>query len=183
MISAVDMSPSYERRKICQGPITNWGVDSRGTKIHSACVLDSNQLLARLADLEVKNVDIARVLRIPESRVSEMRAGKRRIKLDEAVKLVEAFRLEEASQEGAITPLTTPIARLLVLHVSSSVGAELPEEQVVELAADLRAFATFVSDPQVRDSVQAAGGFLKALQLRRRSGKVTPPAPRLRPAR
>ena len=174
MISAAVMSQPYERRKIKSIGLTKGGVDFNGTKIQFACVLNSTQLLARLSDREIKNVEIARVLGIPESRVSEMRAGNRRIKLDEAVKLVQAFKLEgDGSAAAEITPLTTPVARLLVLHVATSVQAELTDEQVSELATDLRAFATFVADPQVRDSVQAADGFFQALRMRRKVPKAT----------
>jgi predicted XRE-type DNA-binding protein len=179
MISEAVIRLPYANRKISQGPVTKSGVAFDGTKFQFACVLNSTQLLARLTDAEIKNVEIARVLNIPESRVSEMRAGKRRIKLDEAVKLVEVFNLDEKAAQ--ITPLTTPIARLLVLHVANAVKADLPDEQVGELAADLRAFATFVADPQVRDSVQAADGFLQALRIRRKVPKATTPEPRQRP--
>lgn len=181
MISAVDMSPSYVNRKISQVPFTKRGVAFEGTKIHLERVLNSTQLLARLTDAEIKNVEIARVLGIPESRVSEMRAGKRRIKLDEAVKLVEAFELE-ADQPATITPLTTPIARLLVLHVAQSLSVELQEDVLADLAADIRAFAIFAADPQVRDSLQAADGFLRALRVRRKVPATSQPKQRPHPA-
>jgi predicted XRE-type DNA-binding protein len=181
MISAVDMTASYVNRKICQVPVTKRGVAFDGTKLQFASVLNSSQLLARLSEAEIKNVDIARALGIPESRVSEMRAGKRRIKLDEAVKLVDAFDLDPEADASQITPLTMPIARLLVLHVAQSLRADLPEETVADLAADLRAFALFASDPQVRDSLQAADGFLQALRIRRKVPKASPPLPRQRP--
>lgn len=183
MISAVDMATPYERRKVKSIAHTKPGVDFYGTKIHSARVLNSTQLLARLSDLGIKNVEIARVLKIPESRVSEMRAGNRRIKLDEAVKLVEAFNLEEVARANPVTPLTTPIARLLVLHVAGSLRQDLPEETIADLAGDLRAFAQFVADPQVRDSVQAADGFLQALRIRRKVPRAIPPAPSQTPRR
>lgn len=177
MISAAVMAQPYESRKIKSIGHTKPVVDFNGTNFHFARVLNSTQLLARLADLEVKNVEISRVLGIPESRVSEMRAGNRRIKLDEAVKLAEAFQLEEGGATAPITPLTTPIARLLVLHVANSLQQDLPEESIADLAADLRAFATFVADPQVRDSVQAADGFLQALRIRRKVPRANQQGP------
>lgn len=168
MICDTVMPQSYGNRMLSQEGLTKRGVDFYGTKFHPARVLDSNQLLARLSDAGIKNVEIARVLKIPESRVSEMRAGNRRIKLDEAVKLVDAFKLEGETGASPITPLTIPIARLLVLHVAGTLGVDLADDQLADLAADLRAFATFVADPQVRDSVQAADGFLQALRIRRK---------------
>ena len=181
MISAAVMPLYYERRKICQAPVTKRGVAFDGTKLQFASVLNSTQLLARLTEADIKNVEIARALNIPESRVSEMRSGKRRIKLDEAVKLVDTFDLDPEDKASQITPLTTPIARLLVLHVAQSLRTELPEETVADLAADLRAFALFASDPQVRDSLQAADGFLQALRIRRKVPQASPPVPRQRP--
>lgn len=181
MISEAVIGKPYERRMDKSTALTKRGVDFFPQPELSQCVLNSTQLLARLTDANIKNVEIARVLGIPESRVSEMRAGKRRIKLDEAVKIVSAFSLE-TSQAVNITPLTTPIARLLVLHVAGSVGVELPEESVADLAADLRAFALYAADPQVRDSVQAADGFLQALRIRRKVPAASPPKPSPRSA-
>ena len=181
MISAAVMPNQYDIRNHIAIGNTKRGVAFDGTKLQFASVLNSTQLLARLSEADIKNVEIARALGIPESRVSEMRSGKRRIKLDEAVKLVDTFDLEDEARANQITPLTTPIARLLVLHVAQSLRTELPEETVADLAADLRAFALFASDPQVRDSLQAADGFLQALRIRRKVPKASPQEPRQRP--
>ena len=69
MISAVVMPTPYVNRKICQVPVTKRGVAFDGTKLQFASVLNSTQLLARLTEADVKNVEIARALNIPESRV------------------------------------------------------------------------------------------------------------------
>lgn len=172
MISRAVIPSSYDSRSINTIAATKLIVDCYGPLHDAAGMMDTAQLLARLEDANVKSADMARVLKLPSSRIAEIRGGRRQIKLDEAAKLVKAFGLED-SNSAPITPLTTPIARLLVLHVSHSVGAALNDEQVAELAADLRAFATFVADPHVRDSVQAATGFLQALQLRRKAPRAS----------
>lgn len=173
------MQSPYDSRRINARANTKLAVDSYAADCNATGVMNTTQLLARLKDVGARNVDMARVLGIPDSRIAEIRAGKRQVKLDEAAKLVEFYKLEEA---GTITPLTTPIARLLVLHVANSVQADLPDEAIADLAADLRAFATFVSDPQVRDSVQAADGFLQALRIRRKAPRAAPQEQRPRPA-
>ena len=130
-------------------------------------MLDNEQLLARLEEVGVRNVDIEKVLGLPSSRVSEIRTGKRRVQLDEAAKLVKAFGLEIPA--GQISPLSLSVARLIVRHVAFELGASPSDHDVEELAADLRAFGRFVSDPQVRDSVQAAEAFFQGIQIRRAS--------------
>lgn len=173
MISRAVISQSYDSRSIYAIAATKLIVDCYGPRRDASLMMDSAQLLARLEDANVKSADMARVLNLPSSRIAEIRGGRRQIKLDEAAKLVRAFNLEEAGEAQPITPLTTPVARLLVLHVSHSVGVAVDDSQVAELAADLRAFATFVADPQVRDSVQAADGFLSALRYRKRAPKAS----------
>ena len=126
-------------------------------------VMTTADLLARLEDRGVRNVDIAKALNVTPSRVTEIKKGDRAIKLDEAVKLVQAFQLEPSQQVPAL-PLS--VLRLVVLHVARRLGAEMREEQVADLAADLRAFSIFAADPKVRGSIQAAEGFFQALQLR-----------------
>jgi hypothetical protein len=165
MMSSAVMQPSYGKRKSIASPFTKRAIDFSKALRNESRVLNSAQLLARLTDRGVKNVQIARALAIPESRVTEMRSGKRRIKLDEAAKLVDAFELE--TEGGEITPLTTPIARLLVLHLADSLDVDIPEPKLSELAADFRVFSTFVSNPRVRDSVDAAGAFLQGVRLRK----------------
>jgi hypothetical protein len=127
-------------------------------------MLSANELLTTLRERGVTNADIQRVLGLPSSRVSEMFTGKRRLQLDEAKKLVEEFEIEEP-----IRPLNGPIARLLVLHAATRLGARLgPEDpQVEELARDFEAVSRFAARPTVRQSVDAFEGFLEALRLSR----------------
>jgi hypothetical protein len=129
-------------------------------------MFDTDELLARLAYKKVKNADIARALGLPDSRVPEIKRKDRALKLDEAVKLVRAFGLE---QDQAAVPLSAPVLRLLVRYIGSELGVNLEanEARLVELTEDIRAFAEFVADPKVRRSIDAAEGFFRAMHLRR----------------
>jgi hypothetical protein len=129
-------------------------------------MFDTDELLTRLRERNVKNVDIARALDLPDSRVPEIKDKRRALKLDEAVKLVRAFQLE---QDQAASPLPPQVLRLLVRYIALQLGVplETDDPQVEELAADLRAFSAFVADPKVRRSIEAAEGFFEAMRLRR----------------
>jgi hypothetical protein len=166
MMSSAVIPYPYDERRPVSSVATNYVVAFEGTNWHLARVLNTTQLLARLKEVGARNVDMARVLGLPDSRIPEIFSGKRALKLEEAVKLVEAYNLD--SMDEPITPLTTPVARLIVHHVARSVGVEPGAEVVAELAADLRAFSAFVTDRQVRDSVQAADGFFQSLRIRRK---------------
>ena len=136
--------------------------------VHLGVVLTTQELLRRLAERGIKNADIARTLNITPSRVTEMHKGLRAIKLDEAAKLVEAYNLEQAPAPR-VSPLPAAIARLIVLYVAAELGVDLDAQAPIlrELSEDVRAFAEFVSDPQVRESTDAAAAFFQALRLRR----------------
>lgn len=131
-------------------------------------VLTTRELLARLEDRGVKNHEIAKALGVSPSRVTEMKKGERAIKLDEAVKLVAAFGLEEPPPGPKVSPLPAPIARLIVLYIAGELGmAGSNQHQIEALAEDVRAFAEFVTDPEVRESIGAAELFFQAMRLRR----------------
>jgi plasmid maintenance system antidote protein VapI len=129
-------------------------------------MFDTDELLARLKEKGVKNIEIARALDLPDSRVPEIYRKDRALKLDEAVKLVRAFRLE---QDQAIVPLQPQVLRLLVRYMAMQLGASLAEDdpRMEELTADIRAFSAFVADPKIRRSIEAAEGFFEAMRLRR----------------
>lgn len=136
-------------------------------------MFDTDELLERLKAKRVKNVEIARALGLPDSRVPEIKRKDRALKLDEAVKLVRAFGLE---QDQAAIPLPAPIVRLLVRYIAAELGAPLAENEarLEELTADVRAFAEFVADPKVRRSIDAAEGFFRAMHLRKPSDAAAP---------
>lgn len=132
--------------------------------LHPRRVLDTDELLARLDARGVRNIQIAKALGLPDSRVPEIKQKTRALKLDEAVKLVRAFGLE---QDFQASPLPSSITRLVVRYVALELGVEPTNQQLADLARDVQAFGEFVADPKVRSSVEAAEGFFRALQLRR----------------
>lgn len=157
-----------------QQPITNWVVAPSYALGQAHDMFDTDELLARLKDRGVKNIEIAKALDLPDSRVPEIRRKKRALKLDEAVKLVRAFRLE---QDQAISPLHPQVLRLLVRYMAMQLGSALAEDdpRLEELSADVRAFSAFVADPKVRRSIEAAEGFFEAMRLRRPAADTKAP--------
>ena len=155
-----------------QGPITKWVVESSYDLRHPSAMFYTDELLAHLAPRRARNIDIARVLGLPDSRVPEIKRKDRALKLDEAVKLVQAFGLE---QDQAALPLTDQVLRLVVRYVALEVGAQVggDDPRLEELTADLRAFSAFVADPKVRRSVEASEGFFQAMRLRRPKSAAT----------
>jgi hypothetical protein len=143
---------------------TNTVVAHRYESVHNLGVLDTDNLLRLLDERGIKNVQIARALGLPDSRVPEIKSRKRALKLDEAVKLVRAFQLEEGHE---VPPLPVPIVRLLVRHVAERLRARASEELLEDVSQDIRAFGVFAADRRVRQSLEAAEGFLQALRYRR----------------
>jgi hypothetical protein len=173
MISNAVIPPCYQIRSVDAIGFTNISVDGRYESVHSEGMLSKGELLAALAAKGVSNADIQRVLDMPSSRVSEiLRAtpGKettlkpRELTYDEGAKLVRAF-LPELNH--SVPPLPVAILRLLVLHIAKALDCTVPEEQLTELAEDLRAFSEYASDPKVRGNAEASEAFFRALQLRR----------------
>jgi len=157
-----------ENRKVCK-PSFPLSVIYRPERFFQLrVVLTTKELLARLREKGVKNADIARALNVTPSRVTEMYDGTRALKLDEAVKLVDAFDLEQQPSQR-VSPLPAPVSQLLVRHIALQLGHPLNEDsqQLRELAEDIRAFAEFVTDPEVRGSIDLATAFFQALRLRR----------------
>lgn len=136
--------------------------------------MDTDELLARLASKGVKNIEIARVLGLPDSRIPEIKRKERKLKLDEAVKLVRAFGLEQDSP----APPPPPILRLAVQHIALELGAprERTQALVEDLTEDLRVFFALVSDRKVRGSIESVEMALRAMTLRRpKAGSEVPP--------
>lgn len=148
--------------------ITNCVVDAVISLRQARPMLDTDALLQGLRAKNPKNVDVARVLGLPDSRIPEIYRKDRKLSLDEGAKLVQAFELEP--DRGA-SPLPAAILRLVVQYVALKLGAPLEANRgrVDELTEDLRAFSEFVSDPKVRRSIEAAEGYFHAL-LRPRPG-------------
>lgn len=157
-----------ENRKVCKPVVSDCVIYAPEQSRQAIRVLTTAELLARLRDKGVKNADIARALNVTPSRVTELYDGQRALKLDEAVKLAAAFELESPPVQR-VSPLPSPIARLIVDHIARELAAPVAadEEKLADLAEDIRAFAEFVTDPKVRESVDLAMAFFQAMRLRR----------------
>ena len=178
MISETVIAEQFtDNRNNCKHPFTECVIYPDACDGQRGVVLTTVELLARLKERGVRNHEIAKTLDVSPSRVTEMRNGDRLIKLDEAAKLVAEFQLDEALPSPRVSPLPAPIARLVVAYVAAELGLERANPlQVAEIAEDVRAFAEFVSDPAVRESIDAAETFFQAMRLRRpRPEKADPP--------
>lgn len=141
------------------------GVGLRYDSVNASAVLDTDELLARLKERGVRNVDIARALDLPDSRVPEIRDKRRALKLDEAAKLVRAFSLE---QDAPAIPLHPQMLRLVVRYVAAALGVPVPrlEADLEELTEVLRSFSIFVADPKIRQSPETVEAFFRAMEPR-----------------
>ena len=155
---------TYDMRKEMSTVITNCGVAPSYGLRQSGRVLNSTQLLARLEEKKVRNVDIARALGLPDSRIPEIKRKQRKLTLDEGARLVEAFGLEPSQLQ---VPLPHSIVRLVVRYIALELAAQPSEARIEEIATVVRAFSEFVSDPKHRSSVEAAEAFFEAMRLMR----------------
>lgn len=159
---------SNENREGLQAPFTEQAIYLVNRPLHRRVMMTTAEILDALEAKGVRNSDIARALNIGPSRVTEIKAGARNLKHEEAVKLVETFDLEPASSQQ-VAPLPASIMRLIALHIATALKVPEPPDSPVmqELVADLAAFSRFVADPQVRESITAAESFFQAMRLRR----------------
>jgi transcriptional regulator with XRE-family HTH domain len=143
---------------------------------YAAGMLSSRELLDLLDARGVAQADMARALKLPSSRISEMYAGKRQVKQDEAKRLVEAFHVDEGA---SVPPISEQTARLLILHVANTLGQPLsPNDQLVqELALDFQAFSKFARAHLPAPSPEATAGFLYARRADRPAPKRATPRP------
>jgi predicted XRE-type DNA-binding protein len=172
---------STENRNDCNSDVLKSSIYPEGALGQLTTMLTQGDLLARLEALlgekKISQADIARAIDIhPSGVTSLLKPGGRKLKLDEAVKLVEAFDLESPPSQR-VPPLSGRISRLIVMYVAGELGVsqESHREQLEELAEDVRAFAELVADPKYRDSVEAAEAFFQAMRLRRpKPGQADP---------
>jgi Mn-dependent DtxR family transcriptional regulator len=161
------MAPLYGNRKAPSIPITLFGIAPPANYRHLPDMIGSGELLARLKEVGARPTEIARAMGVAPSRVTELYNGTRQLKLDEAVKLVDAFKIEDGASR--LNPVSTPIARLIVLHLAHSLGSAVDDSEVTELAEDLRAFSAFATNPRMRESLDAVEAFFESLRLRRQA--------------
>lgn len=137
-------------------------------------MISTGEILAELQKkLDAKTItktQIAKVAGIGNNRVSELFGSGtgRRLLHDEAVKLVEGFGLERLPSQP-VAPVSPQIYRLVVQYVAAELGVPLSErqQQVEELAEDVRAFGELLRDPKYRDAPELAETFFQAIRLRR----------------
>ena len=102
-------------------------------------------------------------LKISPQRITGLFDGSRKLKLDEAQRLVEMFSLEDPSElVSAIA--TTPVLMMLVRYVLHELapGVDPEMSRIEDIAKDCGAFLRYASDPQVRDNIEMAGAFFLA---------------------
>lgn len=145
-------------------------------------MLTTAEILRELESRNIPKTEIAKAINLGKSRVTELfqniaddPTGKpRKLTHDEAVKLVQAFELE---QDPPAVPLPASICRLLARHVARKMGVVLEENdpRLAALVADLQAFSRFVSEPRVRQSLEMAEGFFRAMNLLHSEGAEAAP--------
>jgi transcriptional regulator with XRE-family HTH domain len=167
MISDAVMPSFYGNRKPTSISFPLFGIARQLNYRHLPDMIGSGELLARLKEAGARPTEIAKAMGVAPSRVTELYNGTRQLKLDEAVKLVDAFKLDESP--ARLNPVSTPIARLIVLHLAHSLGSEVGDSEVTELAEDLRAFSAFATNPRMRESLDAVEAFFESLRLRRQA--------------
>lgn len=165
------MGVTYGNRKLASIGFPLFGIAQQQNKRHLPDMIGSGELLARLKEANIKPVQIARAMGVAPSRVTELYNGTRQLKLDEAVKLVGAFQIDESP--ARITPLTIPVARLVVRHLARSLRTDVDDSEVTTLAEGLRAFFLFVANPHVRERLDAIEGFLESLEIQRQVREET----------
>jgi hypothetical protein len=155
------MSCTYDNRISIARAKTINVVDARSVTLHGMGVFGTDELLGAIEARGISQVEMARVLRLPSSRISEMYAGKRQVKLDEAKKLVEAFGLDD---QPSTPPISEQTARILILHVANRLAAAVTDELLQELALDFQAFSRFARAHLPAPSPEATLGFLAGRQ-------------------
>ena len=143
--------------------ITNFGIAPLFFARQQCHMIDTDELLARLEAKKVRNVDIARALGLPDSRIPEIKKKERKLSFDEGATLVRVFELEPAQAAQAL-PIS--MLRLAVRHIARSLDTDPSDERVAALAADLRAFLRYAATPRALGSEQATRAFFEALLLR-----------------
>lgn len=96
-----------------------FGADASDYRRHKRRMLGSKELLAALESLKERgatnNAALARLLKLPTSRVAEIFSGTRRITIDEMKVLVEHFRLEPGPSAPSAESLEPLLDALLPL--------------------------------------------------------------------
>lgn len=131
-------------------------------------MIGTDDILSRLEALldegKIQKKDIAAALKVSPQRITGLFDGTRKLKLDEAQRLVEIFSLEEDPGELVSAIATTPVLMMLVRYVLHELapGVDPEMSRIEDIAKDCGAFLRYASDPQVRDNIEMAGAFFLA---------------------
>lgn len=167
MSDAVMPESDTEKRNDPQAPFPLCAIYALGRVGQTRVVLRTADLLRILEERGIPKTEIAAVLNIGKSRVTELFKGDRALKLDEAATLVERYDLESGLDPSA-APLPVSIYQLAIRYIAGELGVSDPDPPLLhDLALDVRAFVAHVRDPRVRDSIEAAEQFFRAMRLRR----------------
>lgn len=162
-----------EKRKPSQAAIPNVGIYPELRVPQAAVMLSQGEIVAlleaKIALKEISQADVAEVLGVQPSRMTELfKHRKYQLRLDQAVKLVEAFQLE-SPRGRQVPPVPAETLRLVVLYVAEELGVSLLDNEALleDLIADVRAFAEYVADSSRRDRLDLAEEFFRVMKVRR----------------
>jgi hypothetical protein len=169
MISETSMPHICANRKDGQEPIAESVIYGPETPWHSKRMINTSELLEMLRQQGIPKGKIAKALGINPSRITDLFDRKRKLSLDEAVILMEAFDLEEPQPAPVASPVPAQVTRLIVQYVAQELGCPLEDNEALieDLSQDVRAFSELVVDPRYRHNIEAAEAFFQAMRLRR----------------
>ncbi len=120
---------------------------------------ETRAALAALVDGgTVTRAEVARALELPPPRITQILAGERLIKLDEAKVLHDRYGIGRKPTAAAISDAH---ARILVRHVARVLDAPCTEAQLRELAQDATALFALFQGAAVPPSADHALGLLE----------------------
>jgi hypothetical protein len=152
---------------------------------HNPPMLGSREILDALERRGVERKEIAEALSVDPAAVTrlyETEKKPRRLLHDEAVILVEKYKLEP---EQGPKPLPPSVWRLVAHHIATRLQLPLREDdpRLQELVTDLAAFSRFVRNRQVQGLVEATENFFDAMRSRQEPEEAVPPENHPEPVR
>lgn len=143
-----------------QAPSTMFGADvMRPIRLYRR-VLSHEQLIAELERLknegQTTNADLARLWKLPSSRVSELFAGKRRITVDEMKAVVEHFGLDAAAPAPNARMLAPLLDALLPLVPPGDQSGRSVEVVSEALSYGLQLLEATDATPASEDALKVA---------------------------
>jgi hypothetical protein len=160
MSAAFRMSHIYEKRMFnARGDLT-FGLDAGYSGAHLGRMLNTAEILKALKERGVKQKEIAAVLCVTQPRVSALYKTDRKLTVEEAIKLVDRFNLDD---EPPSIPLNEQFLELAALAAARRLGLENVDYEDPRLkvaAQDILALVLADQDPRFGGSLEALRGFL-----------------------